>query len=203
MAFPTTPILDSGVGADASPATGWTDNVDGTSYGGIRRTSNTLGSISGDSWDYWSANTSIGPNVEVYATFPAIDTSQSAILYARMASLGSGSVDGYHVQVIPGLSRIQVRRVDNNAETVLGSNITQAFAAGDSLGMAITGSTIEVWYKAAAGSWTSLGTRTDATYSAAGGLAVYLGHFDYRMTNFGGGVPVTANRQRRMLLGVG
>ncbi len=42
------------------------------------------------------------------------------------------------------------------------------FGNGDSFGLKIVGSTFTIYYKAGAGSWTSLGTRNDATWSAAG-----------------------------------
>jgi hypothetical protein len=47
---------------------------------------------------------------------------------------------------------------------------------------------ITVYYKAAAGSWTSLGTRTDSSYTGAGyvGLTMYY-YSDRRLDDFGGG----------------
>ena len=64
-------------------------------------------------------------------------------------------------------------------------------SAGDSIGMSMVGSTITVYYKASGGSWTSLGTRTDSTYTAAGRLQLgqWLSSSGVASTidNFGGG----------------
>ncbi len=62
-------------------------------------------------------------------------------------------------------------------------------SAGDSFGIQMIGSTITVWYKAAAGSWTSLGTRTDTTYNNIGHVqfGIWSTVAGATYDNFGGG----------------
>ena len=181
MAFPTTGILDSCTRADESPATGWTDNVDGSSYGGVRIVSNRLTPISGDSWDYFSAST-YGPDCEVYWTD---DVLANVTVYLRLSPIGSASVDGY------GISRtattVSIIRLDNDADTVLAPAITQASSAGDSVGLSAIGDTLTAYYKASGGSWTSIGTRTDSTYNQAGRIAPYMTGSGASIYNIGGG----------------
>jgi hypothetical protein len=81
-----------------------------------------------------------------------------------------------------------VYRVDDNSNTLLGSSFSQAFTDGDSIGITHVGSTITIYFKSGAGSWTSLGTRTDGTYTGAGRIAI--GGFDstsLTFDDFGGG----------------
>lgn len=199
-AFPTTGILDSATRGDESPATGWTDNVDGSSYGGVKILSNRLRPISGDSWDYFSAGT-YGPDAEVYWTD---DVGANVTFYVRLTPIGSASVDGY------GLARTTTAysfiRLDNDADTVLGAAVSQANSAGDGSGLSVIGSTLTGYYSAGATATGSIGTRTDSTYTSAGYIAPYMTGGGASIYNIGGGTEVVASagiNTRRALLGVG
>lgn len=207
MAFPSTAILDSGVRANESPITGWTDSPDGTAYGGMRIVSNKIATITTDGWNYWNAAT-YGPDCEVYTTVDTLPGGTGTVTVdCRLVSIGTASLDGYTLEIRPDLSVLRFYRIDNNSNTKLGADFSQAFAAGDSFGIEAVGSTFTIYYRSGAGAWTSLGTRSDATYSAAGYLASYISNTTARMSNFGGGTIAAAGpssfRHRRSLTGVG
>ncbi len=202
MAFPTTGILYAGTGGDESPATGFTDGPDGGTYGGIKRASNLIRSVSGDSWDYWTTP-DFGPDSEAYLTGVTFGSAAGTMnLELRFTPIGSG-VDGYSMEMrYDGLIRIY--RVDNVTYTKLGADITTGFTNGDGFGVSMVGDTITA-YTESGGTWTSQGTRTDSTYTAAGKITTYIGQSDMTATGFGGGTVVVAsgNNTRRSLLGVG
>ncbi len=97
-------------------------------------------------------------------------TTERPGVVARTVNLGGGTLNGYYLFV--NSTSAKLYRIDSGTNTQLGADFTQTIATGDSFGMSLVGSTITVYFKAAAGSWTSLGTRTDATYSAAGKIGI-------------------------------
>lgn len=167
--FPTTPILDNANRSDENPLTNsrWSSPSYG-SFANLKVSSNTIKqavTAGSDGLMYWNTG-NFGADEEVYVTISAISTTDNFVLLgARYTSTGNGYKIDWQAP-----SRIRVFRDDAGVRTQLGADITQTVVAGDSIGFSIIGSTITVWYKAAAGSWTSLGTRTDATYSAGGRL---------------------------------
>lgn len=193
MQFPTTPILDSGVGADANPiAGGWA----GPTYTGeqqLKRLSNQIvnqaGNPTGDS--YW--NTSYGPDAEAYmtlATKPA-DGGPLIQLDARLSPM-AGAPNGYTVRLVPqvGGDVWRIRRIDAGSTVALGADIVQNIEAGDSMGIQCIGNQIAAWWKPAAGAWTLLGTRTDATYIQSGTAGIVMTDSLAAVTNFGGGTVI-------------
>jgi hypothetical protein len=195
MAFPTTAVLDTFT-ATESPDPSWTDNVDGSSYGGLQSTGGIGTPISGDAYDYYNGSTP-GPDTEVYATLTAI--ADSTEVYYRLVSIGTSSVDGYHIRRLDA-SNLQLRRTDNNIGTLLGASFAQANANGDSVGAEVVGTMHTLYYKSGAGAWTPLGTRTDTTYTAAGRLGLYLPTSGTQVDDFGGGDIVFAEP---IIFGVG
>lgn len=187
MAFPTTSILDSFTGADQNPLAGnWTKATYGT-FNDLKRVSNavtTATSNSNDCLDYWNAS-DFGPDVEIYITAASVSSDTFILLGARYTSGGNG----YKIDWDNGTSRVRVWRDDAGVRTQLGANITQSMSNGDSIGMSIIGSTITIYYKASGGSWTSIGTRTDSTYTSSGRLQLGMWLFSSGETidNFGGG----------------
>jgi hypothetical protein len=104
-----------------------------------------------------------------------------------MVSVGSGAVDGYAILAYTD-GNIYVYKMTNWAYTQLGATIAQTMANGASLGVRMIGSTIDVYYKAPAGSWTLIGTRSDSTYSAAGKVGVqFFDSTSHRLDDFGAG----------------
>lgn len=175
MAFPTTSILDSFNRANEDPIdTGW----DGTHIfvagdsGKLALISNGLTNATGggtDTSEAYDAATYSG-NVEIYATLSTVsavaaDTWRLLILNEN----SSATQDGYelYIEKSAGTDIWRLRRRDNVVATVLGADMSQEISSGDSVGMSLVDGTLTAYYKASAGSWTTIGSRTDATYSGA------------------------------------
>ena len=200
--FPTTGIIDAFDRADGQPSFtggGWTNQIEGANSGTLSILTNQLAVLTngtGESSSAWYNTSTYGADCEVYCTVSTLPGAGNPTeLYARLASPGSAAVDGYSVMFWHSDSVLRVYRYDNGATTQLGADISRTSVAGDSFGMQIIGSTIEVWYKASGGVWSSYGTRTDSTYSAEGNLGVGMWFSTVRVDDFGGGtyVPPTAN----------
>lgn len=132
-----------------------------------------------------------GADMEVFATQPAAPTvaSQGPAVWLRVQSEGVAGADGYNLSYVFGTG-LQFYRMVNSTFTQLGSTVVQVVAAGDSIGLSINGSVLEGWYKAAAGSWTSIGTQTDTNITGSGKIAASLtgGAASLaRLDDFGGG----------------
>ena len=199
MAFPTTGILDDFDRADGTASftgAGWTQQIEGANSGTLTISSNRVGvsaNGTGESSSAWH-NAATYTDCEVYCTVATKPGSGNPTeLYARLQSPGSSAVDGYvlYQWTDAGTDYFEVARIDNGAATVLGATMSQELSAGDSFGMSVIADVIEVWYKPAAGAWTSLGTRTDSTYSAAGYLGLGLWFSTVRVDDFGGGEVVS------------
>jgi hypothetical protein len=183
LSFPASAILDSFNRADTGPppSASWTSTWEPGSAG-HSVVSNVCLSASGNSTTYW--NTTFGPNVEVY-TKVATSSISYLQLAARLINVGTSNVSGYLLSTTGG--NLEVYRIDNDAYTLLGASISQTVSNGDSIGMSIVGSTITVWYKSGAGSWTNMGTRTDSNYSGAGKIGIRSGSSNDKFDDFGGG----------------
>lgn len=201
MAFPTTSIQDNFNRADGGLGANWTKTFSADLNLAIATNQvKNGGTTSGSSAQMTSLGALASP-IEAYIDIPSI--TESVGLDYLMSNIGTASVSGYRVQTSTGNTLIKVFRIDNGAFTQIGASITQTVSAGDSLGIAVSGTTHTVWYKPSAGSWTSLGTVTDATY-ASGSIGILIDNANTlsRIDNFGGGAVVTATKTLA-LLGVG
>lgn len=199
MAFPTTSVLDDFNRANsASLGANWTNPVF-TGNPSPRIVSNAMGPAGDDSGTvycdaYWSAST-FGPDSECWVTVSASNTNKGREIYVRLTGL-DGSPSGYSAFAadISGTSNNwTLNRYDNGTFVQLGAAFTQSVAAGDSIGLEMIGSSLVFYYKAAAGSWASVTSRTDATYSGAGNIALALQQgsgTSNRFDDFGGGTVV-------------
>ena len=184
MAFGATSIIDNFNRANENPMTGWANMT----TSGLQVVSNACTtSGAGLNSSYWNTIFT-GADCEAYVTIASDPASnRSMYVYVRLTDIGSGTTDGYAIKFnkLSGTDTLQLIRVDNGSETVLGANFTQELTAGNKFGIEIVGSTLTAYVDTGSG-WTSLGTRTDSTYSAAGyaGLGIASGSLD----NFGGGV---------------
>ena len=192
MSFPTTPILDSGVGTDADPIAG---NWAGPTYAGeleLRRSSNTLQKQVGasDGSSYWNASV-FGPDVEAYVTLGTRPDDGGPLVQVEARLDPIGAPNGYVVRFLPdaGGDIIRIRIINAGSTSALGADIIQNIENGDSFGIQCLGSSISAYWKPAAGAWTLLGTRTDATYIQAGRIALTASTSGTpaQLTNFGGG----------------
>jgi hypothetical protein len=198
MPFGSSAVLDNFNRADTNPppSASWSQGcIQFTASTGIEVSSNTVrrGSLVATyrQGGYWNPAT-FGPDSEVFFTVPTIPTVDfdGFSLYARLVSIGSGTTDGYAVTVFRNggvFNNWQIERIDNGVPTTLGAGFTQAIAAGDSVGLEIVGSTLTAYHKPSAGSWTSLTTRTDSTYSAAGNIGLEILGPNERADDFAGG----------------
>lgn len=185
--FPVNGVLDdfNRANQSAPPSANWTTGIDGGANG-FAVTSNTATPVGDPSSMYWNAS-NFGPNVEVYVTL-ASTTPTPTRVYFRLQQEGTAGFDGYVVLAYSD-GNFYVYRVDNGTQTQLGASIAQSIAMGDSIGASMVGSTITVYYKSGAGSWTSLGTRSDGTYTGAGkiGVSTFDSTAGVNLDNFGGG----------------
>ncbi len=131
------------------------------------------------------------------ATVPA--DGEGLFVCARITNLPAAN--GYFVSVVKssGTDTMYVRRLTGGAATTLNS-WAQEVAAGNRIGIDCTGSTISAYADTGSG-WFLVGSVTDATYGAAGTIAVDIFNTAARIDNL---VLVTADATKRLLLmGVG
>ncbi len=202
MSGPTTSVLDDFNRSNTGPppSTNWT-----TLFSGHKVVSNAcVGNGSVDNISYWNVST-FGADCEAYRTISTKPPNGNYIqLHLRFKDMTLGTTDGYVLSCIPqaGTDIWRIYRLDNSVLTQLGADITSELTAGDKMLFTAIGSTLEVW-QYTSGAWVSLGSRTDATYGAAG----YIGIGDYTTgcvsDDFGGGtyvpppIPVFMNQYRQ------
>lgn len=174
MAFPTTSILDDFNRANEGPPPsanwvngGFTDYLKVLSNQAIT----TPAWLGGEMW-----NTDFGPDCEVYYTIAALNgnTAANIDLFARVQLDGGGVMtDGYAVVWVAGSGNLIIYRTAawSILKSVTGA---QTLADGDSVGMSVVGTTISVYHKPSAGSWTLITTQTDSSVSSAGKIGVYV-----------------------------
>ena len=183
--FPTTPILDSGVGSnEGPPPTGW--------GGGLKRVSNQIVANALFDFGYW--NQTFGTNQEAYVTIATKPlASQSFELFVRQ---DSGNNDGYYLLCTnnAGTDTIELRKQVSGSTSSLATAFNQEFGIGDAIGITGIGSIISAYYKASGGAWILLGTATDTSFTS-GFIALGIDDLTAAFTNFGGG---TANRLARI-----
>ncbi len=188
MSFPTTSVLDNFTRANASTlGSNWTLNTNSSDWG------DALGIISNTAYDvsysnggaaFW--NTSYSGTLECYITFSTLPTSEFAGI-AMSPVLNSTSETYYALTINSGHTSIAlIKNTAPNSDTAL-TSFTQTVSTGDSIGFSRTSAGVmTVYYKASAGSWTSLGTYTDTSYSCSY-LMMTFNDGTTRLSNFGGG----------------
>jgi hypothetical protein len=132
-----------------------------------------------------------GPDTEIYADMPVLPLSTDggyAFLAERISGVGTSSWNGYGLLFAPS-NTWQLRRYTGGSSTTIASG-TQTANAGDSIGFSVIGNTLTAWYKPAAGSWSSVVTATDNTYSNAGPIGIEMGDSTLRLDNLAGGSTV-------------
>lgn len=205
MAFPTTSVLDDFTGTGSLSAN-WTLDVEANSGTGANRTSDQLAtSRAGVSTAWWNATT-FGPDCEAFLTIATkAGNGRYEGLWLRLQTPGTTGVDGYFFEVgeVAGTDQCTIYRQDDHIFTVLTGSFSQEFSAGDALGAEAIGSTLTIYRKASGGAWSSIGSRSDATYGSAGNIGVYIENTTGRFDDFGGGDVVTAGATVRLLASTG
>jgi hypothetical protein len=201
VAFPTTSVLSTFDGANEEPLSeggNWAGPIRAASasLGACRLVSNTVGpsTVGGisTSESYWTPTT-FGADQEVFCTVSAAATgTQGFSIWCRLQQEGADTVDGYNLSYTHGTG-FRMFRILNAGFSQVGSTNAQAVSAGDAAGLTVIGTDLEMWYKAAAGSWVSLGTGSNADVTGAGklGISISGGSANVRLDDFGGGEVVT------------
>lgn len=194
MPFPTTGILDNFNRADGSVGANW--SADAFNFGSVKFNisgNKAVDGGSGYSFCWWNV-AQYGPDCEVYCTMPLKETVQ-IYLRIQQPSNSANTADGYYLENViqsgAGNDQWKLYRVDNCVFTQLGATMTQEWTAGDSVGLQAIGSTISVWLKLS-GTWTLIGSRTDATYPGAGYIGAALDNAAAQLDDFGGGTITKA-----------
>jgi hypothetical protein len=195
--FPTNGILDNFARADEDPlGNGNWSTLGAGSWAPWQLISNQMVDGSGGSLSdgsYWSASI-FAANQEAYVTIATIPNNsfEWIELCVRIQDATINNRDCYNVSLsylVSGTDQITVNRVDDNVSTQLGATINQDISAGDGIGVSIIGSTITVYYRSGFwGTWSSLGTRTDSTYTGGGSIGLTgMVNNTYKLQRFGGG----------------
>ncbi len=199
MAFPTTSVLSSFTGADEDPLSeggAWGGQIQSGSIGNLRRLSNQAApsSSAGTSQSYWA--TSVGADQEAYATVATKPADGDYVaVWLRAQNPGSGTAVGYQCVMIAadGTDKFQVWRMSSGGSYTQVTDgtldATQEFSSGDSFGASIDGTTITLWHKPSAGSWTQVGQGNDSNISGDGYIGLDASHAgaSTRLDDFGGG----------------
>lgn len=201
MAFPTTGVLDNFNRTASTLGANWSHiHLYGTGECGANGTQayHNVAQYAAYTMQHWSAAT-FGADCEVYMTIATkiTATDDTSSIVARCTNnTDISTMDGYQVSVLTqaGNDIVTIERIDNGTIVQLGASIAQEISNGDSIGLECIGSTIKAYYKASGGSWTELGSRTDATYGAAGYIGFYATSttVTWRYDDFGGGTVVAA-----------
>lgn len=159
-----------------------------------------------DGWnaEIWNVSQP-GPACEVYVTIATLQAQGVQVLvYARMKDITVDLwvYDGYSVKADrwnnggTDTMRISITRVDNSVATQLGAAVDLTDQAnGDKLGLRVVGGLLIGYYGP---TFAEQMQRSDATYAAAGYLAMYLGDdANLRVDDFGGGTILAHLRRRR------
>jgi hypothetical protein len=170
MAFPTTSLLDDFNRSNTGPppSASW---LSGTMFGegGLKVVSNAL-TFNAASWCSAVWGTTYGPAQEAFITIASGSYATFGV-YGRLTNPTESNITGYEVYA-HGADTWDIWRIDSSTEaTQLGASVSRAYTSGQKIGIEISGNTITAWHYSS-GAWTSVMTRTDATYAPA---ASYLG----------------------------
>lgn len=192
MAFPTTPIIDAGPGADQDPLAGiWA----GPTYSGnsqLRRSADQFAGNAGVfSWSYWNVGQwTKSPGMEIYFDIPTVDAaSRCGFTFTQYP--GAGLEDGYQVDVNRTSSNWRLAIVNDAVNTPIGADVAQAISSGDGAGVSIIGDTFTIYYRSGAGSFAPLFTRSDATFDNLV-MGFFIQGGTHRLANVGGGAAVVS-----------
>lgn len=203
MSFPTTSVVDNFNRANEGPPPSASWKAVDDLWGGMKVVSNGCKAGTGNSINGAVLTTAASSaDSEAYMTIstkPGTGSSAGVLLRGKdMTGSGAVAPDGYEIEWSDDdgngtVETIAVYRMDNGSFTKLGASISRTCSNGYKLGASMAGSTIEVFTDEGAG-WTSRGTRTDSTYTAAGyyGIQFYEGTASPTAVadDFGGGAIV-------------
>lgn len=203
-AFPTTGVIDTfnrangGIpGSTSSSGATWaSDSIDGNWSSNLVVSANQMKlSAAGTVNSYLTP--SYGPDAEVYVDVPTLPPNgQYVALFARIQAPGGSSGDYYglvYTHNTAGNATYTLRRYIDITWTDLITTSAPALAAGDGLGLEVTGTGATVTVRAmrrTAGLWGQVTTVGDSSASriiAAGGIGVEVSATTTLLDNLGGG----------------
>ena len=195
--FPSTSILDDFNRSNEGPppSSNWSSLYSGT-VGALEVSSNQCvpdAATNNMAGNYWNVS-SYTDNWEVYnkvVTVPLNASSEYGAL-AMIQTPGGVSYNGYELRYDD--TSLSVWRQDSSSPTQLGASFSQSVSSGDSVGLSYSGGVLTAYYKSGAGSWTTLGTRSDSTYQATALYPTIYAHInnisEFAFDDFGGGAIV-------------
>jgi hypothetical protein len=170
---PTGSLLDDFNRANGGAGSNWASMRSGT-YATMNVSSNAAVDSSSTqfAWNFWSPATfADGSAYVTVATYGASDTIRVG---ARVTNGGTTTYSGYFVSVNSS-GAWSIIRVDNGGSPgTLKSGATQTIAAGDKIGIEVTGTVVTAWFNRG-GTWTqelTYDTAGDATKYSSGKLAL-------------------------------
>jgi fibronectin type III domain protein len=187
LPFPRTPLLDSFARPAGALGTSW--QSPGLADPGTVTIVSTgvTKSGSGASSATWSTQT-FGPDQEAYLSLSTLPSGNNFFQVAgRVSSLSASTVSCYFLRVTPSTGTWDLRKKVNGGGSTSMKTFNTPFAAGDSAGLQIIGSSISAYRKAGAGAWAPVGSTTDTAIPGAGYLSFTLGDTTARGGAFGGG----------------
>jgi hypothetical protein len=125
---------------------------------------------------------------EAYVTVPTLPAAGGFMqVGGRVSSLTGSNVSLYFLRVTPSKNLWDLRKKINGAGSTSMGTFTAPFAASDSMGIKMNGSTITAYHETGQGAWSSVGSVTDTSITAGGYLTFTLGDATARGGAFGGG----------------
>ena len=183
-AFPSTSVVDNFTRANQYPPGGnW---LGSTQSNGLQVVSNTLKNVAGSpDTIYWNASPTT--DQEGYVTFTAFPTANYPIDIHLRRDHAANTAYVVRLSPAPGAQTISIYKRITGTDTQIGATISGiTFAAGDSFGVRIVGSSIEVWRKPSGGAWTYIDSRTDTGITAAGRIGLAFYGVEWAIDDFGG-----------------
>jgi fibronectin type 3 domain-containing protein len=185
LPFPRTATLDGFARPTGALGTSWQTPGLGDPGTVSIKSSGLTGSSAGASSATWRTQT-FTPDQEAFMTVPTLPGGANFIqLATRVSGLTPANLSCYFLRVTPSAGKWDLRKKLNGAGSTSIKTFTAPFAAGDSAGLQVIGSTLTAYRKA--GAWTSVGSVTDTAIPAAGYVSFTLGDTTVRGGAFGGG----------------
>ena len=193
IAFPITPVLDNFNRADTGPppSANWTNDIRAALAPGLAVRSNQVTALSVTSYGasgWWSAKT-FRDDCETYVTLGNVPLGDFEV-WARGSQFSGGLPQGYLLWWRASDSTVFLQRYGPGGPggyANLTSGVTRTLASGDAVGIRVVGSSVQAWYKPAAGAWTMLDSATNTLFPTGGQVGLLT--YDTRPTfdDFGGG----------------
>ena len=185
--FPSTPVLDSFVQTPGALSPNWQSPALQDSGTVKVPGSGSTSSSAGTSSATWT-HTQFAADQEAYVTVPALPAAGGFLqVGGRVSSTAGSKVSLYFLRVTPSKNLWDLRKKLNGAASTSMGTFTAPFAAGDAIGIKMSGSTITAYHEAGQGAWSSVGSVTDTSIAAGGYLTFTLGDTTVRGGAFGGG----------------